>query len=747
MSSSSGDLQLNTTGSGKLVVNADVSSLGTDTSFASVSVDDILIDGFEIKAPAASADLVITPAAGFSVITNSISSVASSNLVLAAPSASEKVVIASASLVGDLHLSTNNIGTSTPDADVTITPNGDGSVVFQSKLAVHNLRLNGNTLGTTDTDGDLQLSPNGTGEVVVGTSLQVDNLRFDANMLSSVDTNGNILLSPATSKVLAGSASIELLDVDNFGLDGNAITMSGTDTNLILSVPSGTGKVTAANLGITTLNVGNLNLAGNTVASTNTDGDVLLNTAGTLVLPTLRIEAGGVLAAGDLELLTSAATVKTTADDVNINVSPSGDGMVVVSGTISATSMVTSDAKLEGSVLTMTTADANFQVTPHGTGKVRFPLNMKVGNLRMEGNSLFTDNTDGNLVLLPSGDGKVIFDEARVGNTLLSGNTVASNAAGDDIVIEPNGGGRLLFGTSMKVDNVIFEDTEVTTAATDDDLILAPNGDGKVTIKNIAIGTNSIAKTDATAFEFSAGVGENIILTATGGGHVQWAELKYTTEAAPGISSSGSNGITLLSAANQHIRLAADKATINSDKTYANSATLEIGGDVKATEYVMSTALESPSNGMAVLYQPSAFTNFIIPLEREVTLSVDTTVLIHYQVSMDFRIAGNGKSTFGVLSTTLFNGNTEISSAARASNGVLKSGDDIGSNFVTNAGTWAETLSAGTYTFSVRYRQDVCAGSCYGLTSSNQELRTMHTPGEDGQTRSLQIIVLGSEGV
>merc|ERR1711865_937761 len=743
MSSSSGNLELTAAGSGKLIVSADVSSVGTDTSFASVTVDGILIDGSEIKAPAGSADLVITPAAGSSVITNSIMSATSSNLVLAAPSASEKVVIASASLVGDLYLSTNDISTRTANADITITPNGAGSVVVQSRLAVDNIKLDGNTIATSDPNGDLTLSPDGAGEVVVGTSLHVDNLSFDASTLSTIATDGNLLLSPATSKVVTGSTTMQLLNIDNFNLDANTITTTGTDTDLILSVPSGNGKVTAAVVAMTTLAVGNFNIASNTLSSTDSDGNMMLNTGAKTVLPTLSVSAGGLLAAGDLELLTSAATIKTTADDVNLALSPAGDGKVVVSGTMSATSMLTSDAKLEGSILTMTTQDANFQVTPHGTGKVRFPPNMKVGNLRMEGNGLCTD---GNLVLLPAGAGKVKFDVARIGNTVLSGNTVGSNAAGDDVVIEPNGVGKLIFSSPMKVDNVIFSDTEVTTAGTDDNLLLTANGDGKVTIKNIAIGSNSIAKTDATAFDLSTTVGQNIVLTATGGGHVALAELQYTGESAAAVTSTGSNSMTLLPAINQHVRLAAGKVTINSDKTYPNSATLEVGGDVSASQYIMSTALENPSNALAVLYQPSAFGNFIVPLEREITLSVATTVLIHYQVSMDFRIASNGKSTFGVLSTTLFNGNTEVSSAARASNGVLKSGDDIGSNFVTNAGTWAETLDAGTYTFSVRYRQDVCAGSCYGLTTANQELRTMHQPGEDGQTRSLQIIVLGSEG-
>merc|ERR1711871_1160211 len=148
-------------------------------------------------------------------------------------------------------------------------------------------------------------------------------------------------------------------------------------------------------------------------------------------------------------------------------------------------------------------------------------------------------------------------------------------------------------------------------------------------------------------------------------------------------------------------------------------ANLEVEGTIQAPEYRMSTAIENPSNALAMLYLPSSFSSFIVPLEREIILSASATVLIHYQVSMDFTIATNG---------------------------IVKNGDDLGNNYVTNSGMWAETLPAGTHKFSVRYRQDVCGGSCYGLSTSGQQLRTMHQPGEDGQTRSLQVIVLGGEG-
>ncbi len=204
----------------------------------------------------------------------------------------------------------DNAITSASNADITITPGGTGSVIASSiKIKGTSLSSDDSTIinineglvvsGTGNFSGTLTTAAiSTTGTHTVTGQLNADNLRMDGNVISSTDSNGDIVLTPnGTGAVKLNGISIEGTGPDKghittddstavtFGEAVNVqggITISGTTTTADVSTTGATtisGALTAGSL-----NVGDLNIGTDGKITTDTNGNIDLNPSGTGVV-------------------------------------------------------------------------------------------------------------------------------------------------------------------------------------------------------------------------------------------------------------------------------------------------------------------------------------------------------------------------------------------------------------------------------------------------------------------------------
>merc|ERR1712196_595782 len=439
----------------------------------------------------------------------------------------------------------------------------------------------------------------------------------------------------------------------------------------------------------------------------------------------------------------------STSTDTNLNLSPSGTGKVVTTATLKATTAYAGDFSLSGDTVAVTAENSNLAIKPHGTGKVIFNGDLSVGNLQFNGNSLASTNTDGNINLTPNGNGNVRIATAKleVGNLRVDGNTVSATNTDGNLVLAPAGTGNVVASSPTKIENLLLSDKTISSLSTDSNLELKPNGNGKVSIGNVRISGSTIQNVGASSLSLSAASGPNIVLSA-GSGKVIANNLRMSGSTVE----STSGDLALTAASGQHIKLGVSgtgKVGVALASGSSPSADLEVNGDIKATAITVDQGSFQQNTAITVPHSTSDYSEFSSTVEKSITLTSEATVMVHYQVSHKFRVAGSNTDVLGYLLTALYRGNSEASSAARSASGVHRTYSsstytDYGWNWVTNSGFLVETLAAGTYRYNVRFKQSVCDGNCKDTVSSTENSLGV-TFDTDG-TRGIQIVVLGSQG-
>lgn len=120
-------------------------------------------------------------------------------------------------------------------------------------------------------------------------------------------------------------------------------------------------------------------------------------------------------------LTLDSATISSNANPViiapasgfNVALSPTGGGIVDVTGTATVTGQLNADnLRADGNTLSSTNTDGNIVLDPNGTGIVDIQssvsaLQANVDNLRLDGNTLSSTDTNGNILLDPNGSGFV----------------------------------------------------------------------------------------------------------------------------------------------------------------------------------------------------------------------------------------------------------------------------------------------------------------------------------------------------
>ena len=384
------------------------------------------------------------------------------------------------------------------------------------------------------------------------TSLDVDNITIDGNSITSTDTNGNISITPnGTGKVILDGLSFPTSD----GTTGQVLRTDGSGNITFATVSGGSGE--ANQNAFSTISVsGQSDIAADSTTDTLTfaaGSNITLTTNASNDTVTITSTASGsvseafktisvsgqdnVVADGATDTLTIAAgtgmTVTTTAGTDTLTFATTA--ITSVAGDTSP--QLGGDLDVNGNSI-VSTSNANIQITPNGTGKVRLDGNVdiqsgeiilknsgSVSNIKLyceSSNAHYTQLQSaahsaysGNITLtLPTSTGNLIGtgDSGTVTNTMLAGSIAASKLAGSignsklsnsSITIGSDsislGGTQTdLNGiTSLDVDNITIDGNVISSTNTNGDITLTPNGTGKVILKGITYpasdGTNGQA--------------------------------------------------------------------------------------------------------------------------------------------------------------------------------------------------------------------------------------------------------------
>merc|ERR1711871_979604 len=434
----------------------------------------------------------------------------------------------------------------------------------------------------------------------------------------------------------------------------------------------------------------------------------------------------------------------------------------IVLGKATATSLTATNMLFSGNTISTIDTNGDLTLKPHGTGKVLM-TSFSAGTLVLSGNSLSSAATDGNVQLTPSGSGRVVVDTAavRVDNIKIDGNTISATDADGDINLSPEGSGFVSVSTKLQVGNLQFAGNTLSATDTSGNLELAPASNGKIIAGSINIATTASATTITQTtgdLTLSASAG-NVALSPTSGKHVQAGNIKLSGNT---ITSSSNNDLTFSPPSASHVIMmpSGGSGSVGIGTSSPSSGSmLDVNGAASAKQYKVDSLSEAATG-------PTAFTldddyQSVADLDYTVTLTNEATVVVNYQLSHGMVISkttGGTKSVLGYMVTQLWkractsatdctSGTDTEMKVARSIQGIQRkyndASDDFGTNYVTNNGFLAESLTSGTYRFFVKYlfyvkSCETAAGAGATSCTSPQQVST------DGEGRSLQIMVLGA---
>jgi len=489
-------------------------------------------------------------------ITNNLIPSVTGNFNIGSSGSRWKNIYLAEAIVDDISVSGNLITTTVSNSNLELRANGTGAV------RVDTLDFKSNIISSNSTNADININPNGTGKIQL---LKDTDITGNLSVTGNITLGGNIQIGDNSSDTinLVGSITNNLIPsvTGNFDIGSNSlrwrnlyasnVTVNDIEINdnYIRTVSSNADLELRANgTGVVSIPSNNVTIDQNlTVTSgTTTLNNTIVN--GTLTTDNLIVNAPVIASSfGTGDIIVQGNVIQTTLSNSNLELRANGSGSIVLE------SLSVSSSTISGTV-----AGQDIELTPSGTGIVKINGNQSLqlpagtdgdrpavptsGMIRFNSTANRYEGYNGSYWLQLGGISDVdrntyIIPESTPGandNTLYfyANNQLAATL--DSTKFAPN---------KILVDDLEINGNVIRTTTTNTDLELRPNGTGAVVVDGFRITANTITNSNASVVtEFrSTGtgyyyiVGTNAVVIPSGGngarpGAPQIGMIRFNTD-------------------------------------------------------------------------------------------------------------------------------------------------------------------------------------------------------------------------
>jgi hypothetical protein len=478
-------------------------------------------------------------------------------------------------IVDDISISGNVITTTVSNSNLELRANGTGAI------RVDSLDFKSNVISSNATNADININPNGTGKIQL---LKDTDITGNLGVTGNITLGGNIQIGNNSSDTinLVGSITNNLIPsvTGNFDIGANSLRWRNVyasnvtvndieiNDNYIQTVSSNADLELRANgTGVVSVPSNNVIIDQNLTVTSGTTTLKTTTVTGTLTTTNLVVSTpvtSSLFSTGDIEI--QGNVVQTTLSNSNLELRANGSGSIVFE-----------NLSVNSSTISGTVAGQDIELTPSGTGIVKIngtqslqlpagtdgdrPAVPTSGMIRFNSTANRYEGYNGSYWLQLGGISDVdrntyIIPEVSPGandNTLYfyADNQLAATL--DSTKFAPN---------KIVVDDLEINGNVIRTTTTNTDLELRPNGTGAVVIDGFRITSNTITNSNASVVtEFrSTGngyyyiVGTNAVVIPSGGngarpGTPQIGMIRFNTDLGLVEAWSGSNWNSVAGAA------------------------------------------------------------------------------------------------------------------------------------------------------------------------------------------------------
>jgi len=414
-------------------------------------------------------------------------------------------------IVDDISISGNVITTTVSNSNLELRANGTGAIRIDS------LDLKSNVISSNATNADININPNGTGKIQL---LKDTDITGNLGVTGNITLGGNIQIGDNSSDTinLVGSITNNLIPsvTGNFDIGSNGLRWRNVyasnvtvndieiNDNYIQTVTSNADLELRANgTGIVSVPSNNVIIDQNLTITSGTTTLKTTTVTGTLTTTNLIVSTpitSSLFSTGDIEI--QGNVVQTTLSNSNLELRANGSGSIVFES-----------LSVNSSTISGTVAGQDIELTPSGTGIVKIngtqslqlpagtdgdrPAAPTSGMIRFNSTVNRYEGYNGSYWLQLGGISDVdrntyIIPESTPGandNTLYfyADNQLAATL--DSTKFAPN---------KIVVDDLEINGNVIRTTTTNTDLELRPNGTGAVVIDGFRITANTITNTNAS---------------------------------------------------------------------------------------------------------------------------------------------------------------------------------------------------------------------------------------------------------